>query len=306
MATAIGTTNTGTTVATVDTNTVDLTVYAGTLSPEAYAVDTELISAFGKAATVATAAAIKYQGAMGQLAVTILNLHDAGTWQRQIDGNTGQTYTSAKAFYSELFNRTNKDGHRIFSPLHKLMRDELTSILVDEDGKLAGIGTNELAELIGCSPAQVTRSVQKAAEQKALEASVPVDLDKVYTDAVAAALESGADEKAAAHAGEAARAEAKAAASSPVVVSEEDKAAQAAKDAAKELSDADKAGRTLVKAIAGTHDAYHLMNDDRRAEVRKELTDLLSAITAFDKGTAKATTSKRASTPKPGGQRASA
>lgn len=277
MSTAIGTVSTG--VAT--TATTDLAAK--------YALDTELISNFGKAANVATAAAIKFQGSMGALAVTILDLHAAGTWERQIDGETGQTYSSPKAFYSSLFNRTNKDGHRIFTPLHKLMRDELVSVLVNEDGKLEGIGTNELAELIGCNAAQVTRSVDKAKQQQAALESAPVDLDKVYADAVAEAVANGADEKTAAHAGEQARAQAKQAESAPEVpeTTEERTARELAEHNAL-VASADKAGKTFVKATDGANDVFHLMTPERRAEVLKAAQELVSSITSFETGLAKA------------------
>lgn len=275
MATSTGTVATGTTA---------------TATAELYARDTELISAFGKAATVATAAAIKYQSTVGALALTILDLHEAGTWARQIDGNTGQTYTSPKAFYADLFNRTDKNGHRLFSPLHKSMRDELMAVLIDDNGKLAGIGTNELAELIGCSPAQVSRSVAGAAEAKAIEAATPVDLDKVAEEAKAAALADGADEKAAAYAAEAARAEAKAAAEAAAeAASKPDPEAEAKAADAKakaEAKAADKAGKVFIGAVTGVHDTYHLMTEERQAEVLKAARELVVSLEAFEVGQA--------------------
>lgn len=289
MGTSHGTLPTGTDIQTTDAQEV----------AAVYAHDTVLIGNVVSAATAANNTAGKLITDMGKLAGAILDLHEAGTWARTIDGTTGKLYTSAKAFYASL-----ADAGR-FPLLHKVLRTELVEALMDGE-KLAGIGTNELAAIIGCDPAQITRTVKQIAS-KPVEVPSDEELDALAEAARVAALESGADEKAATYAAEQARAEAKAAAGVPVELSPEEIAAAEAQAEADELKRADKAGRNLVNAVAGANDVFHLMTPERRAEVRKVIGELAAAVDAFEVNLAKATTPKpkRTTGPKPGAQRAS-
>lgn len=285
MATSTGTTPTGTDVQNVDkAHTAML-----------YAEDSKLIGAVTAAATAANNSAGKLITDMGKLAGAIKDLHEAGTWARTIDGTTGKLYSSPKAFYSTLAQAGT------FPLLHKVLRTELVELLMDGE-KLAGIGTNELAAIIGCDAAQITRTV-KSITSKAGEPVVPTDaeLDAIAEAARVAALESGADDKAATYAAEQARAEAKAAAEVPAPeLSAEDKAKADAQAEADELKRADKAGRTFVNATAAANDTFHLMTPERRAEVLKVAQELVSSIQSFEVGLAKVTPPKRTNAPKPG------
>lgn len=260
--------------------------------------DTALIGNVVSSANAADRSAGKLIGDVAKLAQSIMELHEAGTWERTIDGTTGKLYSSAKAFYASLIGPSadGTDTNR-FPHLHKVVRTELVELLMD-GGKLSGIGVNELAAIIGCNPAQITRTVA-AINAKPAE---PVDLDKVAADARQAAIESGADDKAADYAAEQARAEAKRAAEAPAPeMSADDKAAEAKRVADAEAKRVNKAHRTLVNAVSEVNDVFHLMTDEQRAEIRKAIGELDSAMGAFQTGLdkAKAPAAKR-TTVKPG------
>lgn len=287
MGTSHGTTATSTDVQTIDAQHTALL----------YAEDSKLIGAVTKAATAANNSAGKLIGDMANLAKAILELHEAGTWARTIDGNTGKLYTSPKAFYATLAQAGT------FPLLHKVLRTELVELLMDGE-KLAGIGTNELAAIIGCDAAQITRTVKQlnAGKDDAPVGPSDEELDAIAEQARAAVLESGGDDKAAAYAAEQARAEAKVAAE-PVVpeLSDEDKAKKAAAEQAAEAKRVDKSGVKFVNATSEANDVFHLMTPERRAEVRKVAAELVASIDAFEVGVAK---SNKAHQPKPRAPRA--
>ena len=277
MSTAIGTTGTG--VQTIEESAV----------AAHFANAADLVGKFNQAATAANRSAERFQGDMVVLASVIQEMHRVEAWRYVIEN--GQVFKSARAFYKSLFESKDKDGNRRFRALHATVRAELLTVMTDDAGQLIGIGNNELAALIGCDNATLSRSLDKMrAEQKAIE-SAPVvrtddELDAIAADATATALESGADEQTAIHAGEQARAEAKqedaeAVANIPEPTPEEAEA-EAKRIADAETKAAKRAVTNLVNAIKVIGDQYQNLTLEQRGEVVKALRGVAHSVDAFE------------------------
>lgn len=277
MSTAIGTVGTG--VQTVEDNAV----------AAHFANAADLVGKFNQVATAANRSAERFQGDMVVLASVIQEMHRVEAWRYVIEN--GQVFKSARAFYKSLFESKDKDGNRRFRALHQTVRAELLQVMTDDTGQLIGIGNNELAALIGCDNATLSRALDKVRGEKQQAISAPVvrsddELDAIAADAVAAALESGADEQTATHAGEQARAAAKQA-DAEAVASQPEPTPEELEAEAKRIADAEtkaakRAVTNLLSAIKVIGDQYQNLSLEQRGEVIKSLRDVSHAVDAFE------------------------
>ena len=281
------------------------------------ALDTKLIQEIGDLIDAANKSAAILGGNLVDLAAGMVKLHQTGSWKRAIDGKTGKIYTSAQAWYEAL----NKE--KVLPCLHLLVRRELETVLFDGE-TLSGIGTNEFAKMVGCDKSTVSRELKRL--EAANAANAPSDaqvtdevLDGIAAEAEAEAITNGQSEIEAAHTAEVARSEAKAEAEAAEAEAEAEAAkAKAEAEAEAERKTAKRAAKSFATAAERASDNFHLMTvDDQVATVdcAIKLADTLSkALVQFVRNaevaakaevdkvaeTAKARTSKRRSSPKPG------
>ena len=258
-----GTTNTGTEVQTTTERT-----------------DQELSDALVSAFSAAESDAKRFIFSTGALATAIMDIHEAKVWQRTIDGETGALYTSARAYYTSIGSR--------FPVLHRLMRDELVTELYSGDyGQM--IGVRELAALVHCDPAQVTRSAKRAKAE--IEAKAKAEAEAAATEAAAAAAAEAAAEAAANGATEA-EAEAAAAAVLRFATAKAEAEAKAATEAAAEAgaeAEAKAAAKAISRAKSQLETALKMVADVRpdmsaedRAWTLKLVTEAVAQFGAFD------------------------
>lgn len=262
------------------------------------ALDTQLIGNVVSSLGKANDSAGRVVSDIGALAASIVELHQAETWKRTIDGDTGKLFTSAKAFYASL-NRQDRFPH-----LHRILRTDLIATLMDGD-QLVAIGTNELAALIGCDPATLSRNVKAIAATVEPEPISEGELEAVAEVAMAEAYKANpeATEAEIDYAIEAARSEAKAKAKAEAEA--EATKAEAEAKAKAETKAVEKAAKVFITAVGGVHDTYHLMTPERQAEVLKEATALVESLTAYEDLKAKAEAEAEAPKPKRRGRNAS-
>ena len=214
---------------------------------------------------------------MSKLATAIMDVHEAELWKRTIDGETGALYSSAKAYYRAIGSR--------FPHLHGLLRDDLVGELFTGDGGLM-IGVNQLAALIHCDPAQVTRSAQK--KRAEIEAAEKVAAEAAASEAaVEAAAEAAAEGKSEAEAEAAAAAVLKHAEKAAKAAAEADEKAAAKAAAAAEEKAATKATRSAISgletALAKAGDQRQNMSAEQRAQALKLARAAISEWAAFDR-----------------------
>lgn len=268
--------------------------------------DQELHDALIAAFQAAESDAKRFIFSTGTLAAAIMDVHQTEVWKRTIDESTGALYSSAKAYYTAISSR--------FPLLHKLLRDDLVAELYGGEFENM-IGVRELAALVHCDPAQITRSAKKVKAE--LEAKAKAEAEAAATEAAVAAAAEAAAEAAAAGASEA-EAEAAAAAVLKFAEAEAKKAAAAEEKAAAEAeAKAEEAATkkavkgalsTLETGIQKASDQRHLMTAEQRAQALKMARDAVSSWVAFDKllkqAEAEATAPAPApEAPKPGGRR---
>ena len=250
------------------------------------AADTTLIANAISAAKKAEGSAVAFTNDVVALANAVEALHNAGTWSRQVDESTGELFTSAKAYYSHLFQS------KAFPRIHTTLRRELVEALVDPDSLELIVGSNELAALTGVDKGTMSRDVGdakgKAGAAKA-EADAEADaeareemLDACAADFTAQALAEGRSEADATHYGEEARATLKRQLEGKADAEAEAKAKADAD--AKEKADADADVKATNKALAAfTNAATALLQRDYKLTAAQRATAVEAALKVRDK-----------------------